>query len=593
MKANKTLTFNQTNTNDQQALQELKNKLYQLALFITVWKDETETLEIDPTINKKWLRQQIKFKSSLDKDDRYAINISLQSMVFILCEQINYVNLEKYINEFKQLDKKNQLISFISRHVDKLNQIQGNKNFQVTQYLLNEEQEIKKIGAAISDFQTPNKKKKLLKYFGKVLAFITSLGAGLSTGGAIFLLFSNPILGIILGGLIFGFGFFANYAFFSKNVPDFFINLLKKRSMSQYWDQEGNSQQLSAIKKYLFIPIAVFASLAVGAGTVGLTYTTVIALAAKLLPLLPVILAWPPLPLIIAGILSVSIGLTLTVAVLTATITAIKDSKNFSWLQLKEKLKNLTVRKIVSYVFKGLLVLIGLFGLAYFRFTSGIDLTNVLQPLSGPAAAMIISAIIGVIAYIPQAFFTVISTQKLIRVFSSTSEQITSVDGPQKDFFSRLKSRISTIYPWLPLIANASGNAALVVVDNISVLSISGAVGCFCNSWSANLIEPNRNLPYRNQTNAAFSEESKEASTLTTTTTALNIPKNQSLIRGVKIKSLEPSGPFIINKSYLSRSQSEENLSDSNTTNISRIGFYSLLTKALLTIPTAQKVKLP
>ena len=74
---------------DVQHIQQLKNKLSYLALFFVVWKDTAakDNLNSSQESAEKKLRQEIKFKSNLDKDDRYAINIALQSMVFILCQQ--------------------------------------------------------------------------------------------------------------------------------------------------------------------------------------------------------------------------------------------------------------------------------------------------------------------------------------------------------------------------------------------------------------------------------------------------------------------------------------------------------------------------
>lgn len=80
-------------------INELKSKLSDLALFLMIWKDDpylSEEFEIEQSNlsktekkERKKLRQLIKYKSSLDKDDRYAINIALQTMAFILCQQSN------------------------------------------------------------------------------------------------------------------------------------------------------------------------------------------------------------------------------------------------------------------------------------------------------------------------------------------------------------------------------------------------------------------------------------------------------------------------------------------------------------------------
>lgn len=515
------------NTNHVQDIQELKNKLTRLSRFIMVWndrpaKDDSGSLQESA---KKKLHQEIKFKASLDKDDRYAINIALQSMVFILCWQSEpivaqnkaFEAFEAFTSQFKQLNNKQALLEFISKRITSLNKLESDSNPEVSHEVsldiqqesdISDIQEIEKIGAAISAFQTPNIKKKIIKYTGVLLAFIASIACGAATGGAFFLLFpSLPILGFILGGLIGIWGFSSNFGFFSQNFPNFLLSLLKKGGISEYIDEEGKRQQLSALKKYLFIPLAMVASLTVGLGTVAITYTTVIALAAKLFVISAL---WPPLFPIIAGILAAAVGITLTVAVLTATIEAIKNSQNFSWENVKNTLNNLSARQIIGYVFKGLLVLVGLLGLAYFRYVAGIDLSNIIQPIVGLQAAPIIAAIVAVIAYIPQGFFTVLSIQKLIRLFTplGNSSQEEAASSPQS-LNSRTKSIITKTYKSISLIGNAFGNAVLVVVDNISALSIFGAIGCFFNSWSGNLVEPPKNQQARSQTTNALIQDVK------------------------------------------------------------------------------------
>ena len=494
----------------QHNIQQLKNQLSGLAFFLTVWKDGAEKDDSNSSQESKAntkLRQEIKFKSTLDKDDRYAINIALQSIAFILCEQSERIvikdkdkdkDLINFIEQFKKLDTK-ALPEFISKQILELNKLETNLNLEVShEDPLDIQQEIEKIGAAISAFQTPNIKKKIIKYTGISLAFIASIACGAATGGAFFLLFpSLPVLGFILGGLIGIWGFSSNFGFFSQNFPNFLLSFLKKGGISEYIDEKGKRRQLSALKKYLLIPLAAMASFTVGLGTVAITYTTVIALAGKLFVISAL---WPPLFPIIAGILAAAVGITLTVAVLTATIEAIKNSQNFSWENVKNTLNNLSTRQIIGYVFKGLLVIVGLLGLAYFRYVAGIDLSNIIQPIVGLQAAPIIAAIMGAIAYIPQGFFTVLSIQKLTRLFSS-SENISQEEAASlpQSLYSRTKSRITKTYKSISLIGNAFGNAVLVVVDSISALSIFGAIGCFFNSWSGNLVEPPKNQQARSQ----------------------------------------------------------------------------------------------
>lgn len=544
---------------DVQHIQQLKNKLSRLALFLTVWKDGAEKADLNSSQESKAktkLRQEIKYKSTIDKDDRYAINIALQSMVFILCQQSELIvdqniNLKDFTTQF-QLNNKQALLEFISKRVTSLNKLESNQHLKVTnEEPRNVQQEIEKIGAAISVFQTPNIKKKIIKYTGVLLAFIASIACGAATGGAFFLLFpSLPLLGFILGGLIGIWGFSSNFGFFSQNFPDFLLSLLKKGGISEYIDEEGKRRQLSALKKYLFIPLAVVASLTVGLGTVAITYTTVIALAGKLLVISAFV--WPPLFPIIAGILAAAVGITLTVAVLTATIEAIKNSQNFNWEVIKNTINNLSTRQIIGYIFKGLLVSLGLLGLTYFRYVAGIDLSNIIQPIVGLQAAPIVAAIVGVIAYIPQGFFTVLSIQKLIRLFSppdNTSQE--EAASSSQNLYSRAKSRITKTYKSICLIGNAFGNAVLVVVDSISPLSIFGAIGCFINSWSGNLVEPSKNLQARSQASQSLIKEVESFNTRVKSTTgyiSLSSLQNKNSTSSLTAQVLKESSNLPLNR---------------------------------------------
>lgn len=531
-------------------IQELKNKLSRLALFLTVWNDRIAKDDLNSSqesVEEK-LRQEIKYKSTLDKDDRYAINIALQSMVFILCQQSELIVDQKdFTTQFSQLNNKQALLEFISKQITSLNKLESNPNHEVSDEDPSDiQQEIEKIGAAISAFQTPNIKKKIIKYTGVLLAFIASIACGAATGSAFFLLFpSLPLLGFILGGLIGIWGFSSNFGFFSQNFPDFLLSLLKKGGISEYIDEAGKRRQLSALKKYLFIPLAMVASLTVGLGTVAITYTTVIALTGKLLVISAFI--WPPLFPIIAGILAAAVGITLTVAVLTATIEAIKNSQNFNWEVIKNTINNLSTRQIIGYIFKGLIVLLGLLGLAYFRYVAGIDLSNIIQLIVGLQAAPIVAAIVGVIAYIPQGFFTVLSIQKLIRLFSppdNTSQE--EAASSSQSLYSRAKSRITKTYKSICLIGNAFGNAVLVVVDSVSALSIFGAIGCFINSWSGNLVEPPKSQQARSQATQLLVKEVENFNTKVKTEPSANnfetSQKNLNLNGGFKLLE-EPNSP--------------------------------------------------
>ncbi|EDP46654.1 hypothetical protein [Rickettsiella grylli] len=510
-----------------QQLYDLKNTLSQLTLVLMVWKDnpksKLEQLNLS-NADKKKLRQQLKYKTHLDKEDRYDINIGFQAVIFILCQQINNAIKQnsahdsvdlKDISQFKETLGKDDLIHFIFSQQENLNNVLSkNLNSNNEPVLFESNPQItEKIGEAIATFQTPTKKKKVLKYSGVAFAFIAALASGISTGAVIILLFpSLSFTAITLGVLITLFGFMANFRFLSKNFPDFLLSLIKKGGITEYIDQDGNRKQFSTLYKYLLTPLAIFASLTVGVGTTALTYITIFGLVAKFLPILAII--WPPLPFILVGILAVSIGITLTVATLTASLELLKKpaSLNMSFLQLCQftyknciewfkQLKHAKTHEKVGLVIMLLLLPVGLGGLAYYRYTAGVDLSIFI----GLAGAIVT----GLVAYMAQMAFIFLSINKLknaiIRPFSSEPIQPESANSHSSRLLNRLHSFFSKIWDPLVLGINAIGNSILVY--NGSPLSIAGAVACGVNSFSGNMLAPDIHHVQRKQINQFINQE--------------------------------------------------------------------------------------
>lgn len=481
------LTQNKPTVLNQQETLDHQKKLTRLRKILLVW-DDTALLREDAstTDNQKKQRQLFKYKGQINKYDRRAIHVGLSALTLHLIakETITAFNPSTI----------HDLINLVSQ------QIKNNERIDETK----EQDELEKIGLTIKSFQTPNKKKKLIKYLGILLALLASLACGLSTGGAIILLFpSLSITAFILGGLIALFGFTANFGFFSQNFPDFLLSLFKKGGITEYIDNEGNRKQLSAVYKYLLTPLAVIASLTVGIGTTALTYFTILHLVTKLLPVLAII--WPPLPLLIVGILAVSIGITLTVAVFTASLESLKKvaALNMGFKALCQhaynnciewfkNLKNLKTHEKVGLVIMLLLIPIALAGLAYYRYTAGVDL-SIFIGIAG-------SIVMGVVAYIAQISFTCLSVNKLknalIKPFSSTTQQ--TVENPNAK--GLVKTVFSNIWYVFGLLVNAVGNSVLVY-DGSSV-SVVGAVSCGLNSFTGNMSEPNMNQHKRNNATA-------------------------------------------------------------------------------------------
>lgn len=538
----------------QPTLQDLQKKLSHLALFITVWRDHVdndvtpqEGSELPATesiIDKKWLHQQIKFKSALDKDDRYAINIALQVMAFKLYQQSDPLGKnQEWLEKFKESKNKQALIELIFTRIKEINDLSDKPiNLKV------EQEEINKIGETIADFQTPNVKKKLLKYFGISLAFIAAVACGLTTGGAIYLLapsflalaiflgiftalvawqfksgFTGFVIGLLCGlamgatiyslgllltpglallfsavclGVLTGlFGFAANFGFLSKNFPDFLIQSTQKGSINEYINKNGQRKQFSAVYKFLLSPLFAFASLTVGAGTAALTYITILKLLTTLLPFLAAIC--PPLPIIIAAVLAGAIGIALLVAVFTASLDSLKKIAalelsfvalcKYAYENCKQWLSNLGNLKrheIVGLVILLILIPVSLAGLAYFRFTAGVDLSEFI----GVTGAIVM----GIVAYIAQMAFTCLSINKFKNSIikpSTSSNDMTA------------------------LTSNAVGNAVLVY-DGSSTSAL-GAIACFVNSFCGNMSEADMLKESKIQRTASLAHEFKNQLTLT------------------------------------------------------------------------------
>jgi hypothetical protein len=467
------ISFDNNTNNTNESKKNYQKILNSLMFVLLTWDDSSDSI-------KKEDRQHVKYKGPLEKDDRRAIAVALNALFFHLTskKQEKISEKQKPISELITL--LSELITLLKNELS--SEIPQLENSQI-------KNNIEEIGRAIQSFQTPNKKKKFVKYASILLALIAALACALSTGGAIILLFpfSSILAGIVVGGLVGLFGFIANFRFFSKNFPDFMISLLKEGGIIQFIDIHGNRKKLSGTYKYLLTPLAVLSSFSVGFGTSALTYYCIIGVFTKLLPIMAII--WPPLPILIAAVLATAVGITLSVAVLTASLEFLKKvaALNMDFRELRSyanskcrkwfnNLKNLKTHEKVGLVIMLLLIPVGLAGLAYYRYAAAVDLSIVI----GVAG----SIVMGVVAYVAQIAFTCLSINKLknalIKPFSSdTTEQAVEQQ------YSKSFSVLSNICCVVPLIVNAAGNAALVYDG--SPTSIAGAISCGLNSFAGNI----------------------------------------------------------------------------------------------------------
>lgn len=489
-----------------ETIKALKTQLRDLRLFLTVWEDPGLRKEDD-----KQIRQLIKYKADIDKEDRYSVKIALLALIFSLSQKANelikqeeeshiyYEKMDLYekdnIESFKKNTTTEALIEFLIKDINKLNQFISlrylDPDSKKETVLNNVEKlrqknmaKIKKIGDAIYSFDRPTKKKKALITLSVFIALLASLGEGISTGGAIYLLFTPllaipaiPPLAITLGILVFVVGFIANFRFFVQNFPDFLINLCKKGGVTEFINSEGKREQLSHKKKG-GLGIGVIISLCVGVTGATLTGTVL----AKFFLALPFALGII-FPHLIAGILAATVFLVLTVSVLSAIITALKkptptlDDLKQGFRNKLQQIKNSSMTEKFSNLIQVLLISFALGGLLWFRIVAGIDLSKILSS-GGLGWGIAAAAIVSVFAFIAQIPFNILSVNKLKNVLITFSNKIKT---------SSVSNAIKSIFSMVLLIANAAGNAALVVDNKNLSLSIAGSVGCGINSWGGNI----------------------------------------------------------------------------------------------------------
>ncbi len=324
----------------------------------------------------------------------------------------------------------------------------------------------KKVKKAITSFKTTGS--KVLSGVGFFIALIAGLACGVTTGGLILLLLTGFGVPLIAAALIASAvaiaGFYANFRFFSKTISEF---LLKLGRVSGYIDENGKRLPLSGVKKILLLfiafPFSVCVSLSVGA----FTYTTVIGLLAGLAVI------WPPLPILLAGILTAGIGLATCVVMFSAFARA--SQKPFSFVQLgkvfSKAWRELTWKRGVGYVIKAAVIIFALVGLGFLSFTGAGTLTGL---IGGIAAKCICAA--SLIGQIP---FTI---QTVSNFCGLAWNKLTGKDTSA----STNESLLSRVREYLGLALNALGNAALVFKLTIQGC-VSGAA-CFLNSLAGNLI---------------------------------------------------------------------------------------------------------
>lgn len=379
----------------------------------------------------------------------------------------------------------------------------------------------KKVKKVITGFKTAGS--KVLSGVGFFIALIAGLACGVTTGGLILLLltgFGVPLVAVALvASAVAMAGFYANFRFFSKTIPDF---LLKLGRIAGYIDENGKRLPLSGIKKSLLLPIASLVSACVGFSVGAFTYTTVIGLLAGLAVI------WPPLPILLAGILTAGIGLAMCIVMFSAFARALQTP--FSFVQLgkvfSKAWRELTWKKGIGYVIKAAIIIFALLGLGCLCFTGAAGLV----PLIGVIAAKCICAA-SLIGQIP---FT-------IQTVSNFCDFVWNKLIGKAISLSANEGFLSQVREYLSLALNALGNAALVFKLTIQGC-VSGAA-CFLNSLAGNLINgDDKELVIRNKADNSIIQE------LTVVPASIIKPSANDAVYNVPALGRSPTPPIPIPK---------------------------------------------
>lgn len=453
---------------------ELKN-LFECLCFILAWSDFVENWDEIGKVERKKIRQLMKFKNKIPKSTRKYIHRGLYTMVVQNLQRFRQVaedneekkwiehslNCLKKIYHDEDIDsafKKKSLIIVIDKFLKY-------KKFNYPSKIENVFLEAAKLISTFSFWSD-----KLLYGCGFSIGLIASLACGLSTGGAIFILlagFSLPLGFVIpLSLLIFLAGTRANFQLFSQHIPQFLQDLCKK----------DNHLQLSISKKLLLLP-AGFLSLSVGIAAAAITYLEGTNMIALICPALAA--TCPHLTVVLLGVLAAALLIGLTIVMLR-TFTGVLKSE-FSWEDFKrniqEKWQNITVTHFFVYIFKILVMAVAFFGLIYLDFTGTATLAGLLGWVA--ADAITITAILGDLPF---------TLKTALAWCNSLFNERNANSNLTKD----TKYYLGQIVEFLALIINALGNAALVFTD--SCVSRIASIAAFMNSYASNRIQEDDSL---------------------------------------------------------------------------------------------------
>lgn len=453
---------------------ELQN-LFECLCFILAWSDFMENWYEINELERKKIRQLMKFKNKIPKPTRKYIHRGLYNKVVQNLQRLWQVAedneekklIEHSLNCLEKIYQDDDIDSAIKKKslIIVIDYFLKYKKFNYPPKIDNVFLEAAKLISTFSFWSD-----KLLYGCGFSIGLIASLACGLSTGGAIFILlvgFSLSLGFVIpLSLLIFLAGTRANFQLFSQHIPQFFQDLCKK----------DNHLQLSRSKKFLLLP-AGFLSLSVGIAAAAITYLEGTKMIALICPALAA--TCPHLTVALLGVLAAALLIGLTIVMLR-TFTGVLKSQ-FSWedfnRNIQEKWQNITVTQFFVYIFKVLVMAVAFFGLIYLDFTGTATLAGLLGWVA--ADAITIAAILGDLPF---------TLKTALAWCNSLFNERNSNFNLAKD----TKYYLEQIVEFLALIINAMGNAALVFTD--SCVSRIASIAAFMNSYVSNRIQEDDSL---------------------------------------------------------------------------------------------------
>ncbi|TLY47311.1 MAG: hypothetical protein E6K54_06765 [Gammaproteobacteria bacterium] len=259
----------------------LATRLWNLKSFLIAWEDPALRQQQD-----KRLRQSIKLKADIDKSFRVDIHaaliaevIRLQTEVSIVMQQeLPAINFEAELTA-EQLNT--ALINCLRDCIDLLSS-------QIPEHI---DQTYDQAAKAIARFKP--RADKFLHGLSIIIGLLAALACGLATGGFLFFLvsgFGAPLgIAVLAGSLMFAASTYANFGLFSAHCSRFLRTLAKNGGITEFFDQNGQRQQLSASIKCL-LALGALLSIGVGLSNASLTIMFGMALIATMFPNLVMIL---------------------------------------------------------------------------------------------------------------------------------------------------------------------------------------------------------------------------------------------------------------------------------------------------------------